>query len=145
MTTSDERLLLYVEDDPDHAELVLRSLERHRIRARVVHVEDGQAALDYLSGEGQPGWVRPWLILLDLRLPKVDGIDVLSAVRKAPPLATIPVVILTTSANDVDVQRAYAHHVNSYVVKPDDLPTLDRLMSKLGSYWISQNVQPAFG
>jgi CheY-like chemotaxis protein len=145
MTMSDERLMLYVEDNPDHAELVMRSLERHRIQARVVHVEDGQAALDYLAGSGQPGWVRPWLILLDLRLPKVDGIAVLSAVREAPPLANIPVVVLTTSGNDSDVQRAYQHHVNSYVVKPDDLPTLDGLMNSLGSYWISQNVQPAFG
>ena len=98
--------VLYVEDDADHAELVLRTLERNGKKSGVIHVEDGAAALDYLGRSQRAEVPRPCLVLLDLRLPKVDGIDVLRAIKASPDLATIPVVVLTTSASAQDVSRA---------------------------------------
>jgi len=140
-----ERLVLHVEDNRDHADLVDRCLSRHRPDSRIVRVEDGEAALDYLKRSGGDGPPRPLLILLDLRLPKVDGIDVLRTVKTTPNLATIPVVVLTTSDSDSDVEAAYEHHVNSYLVKPDDFSVLDSMMKDLGDYWLDWNVQPVEG
>ncbi|HEX4340496.1 MAG TPA: response regulator [Polyangiaceae bacterium] len=139
-----EQLVLHVEDNGDHADLVKRCLSRHRPESRIVRVEDGEAALEYLS-RSDAATPRPLLILLDLRLPKVDGIDVLRAVKTTPELATIPVVVLTTSDSESDVARAYEHHVNSYLVKPDDFLVLDSMMKDLGDYWLDWNVQPAGG
>jgi CheY-like chemotaxis protein len=139
MTFAQQKVLLYVEDDRDHAELVLRTLARHRTAGKVLHVEDGEAALDYLGRCGSVDAPRPALVLLDLRLPKVDGIEVLRAVRTTPGLSDIPVVILSTSASDADKARAYEHHVNSYLVKPDAFPQLDELMKRVGEYWMVWN------
>jgi CheY-like chemotaxis protein len=139
-------VILLVEDDPAHAELVARSLEDSTVPNRVIHVEDGAEALDYLFRRGRfadpAASVRPHLILLDLRLPKVDGIEVLDAVRAAPDLAAIPIVMLTTSAAEQDVVGAYARHVNSYLVKPVDFDRFERLMHDLGFYWLTCNTSP---
>lgn len=134
--------VLYVEDDMDHAELVLRTLERSGKKGGVVHVEDGAAALEYLDRSGRAEVPRPYLILLDLRLPKMDGIDVLRTVKASPELATIPVVVLTTSASAQDISRAYACNVNSYLVKPDDYEMLDALIEEVGQYWLDANRLP---
>ncbi len=131
--------VLYVEDDPDHAELVLRTLERSGKKSGVVHVEDGAAALEYLGRSERSEVPRPCLILLDLRLPKIDGIEVLRKVKTSPDLANIPVVVLTTSASSQDVSRAYACNANSYLVKPDDFASLDSLVQELGQYWLDLN------
>lgn len=139
MSISAEEVLLYVEDDPDHAELVLDTLSRHKSPVRVVHVEDGEAALAYLRRPDAQADPRPRLILLDLRLPKVDGFEVLRIVKSTPSLSTIPVVILTTSASDLDVARAYRDHVNSYLVKPDDYDSLDALLQEVSDYWLCRN------
>jgi CheY-like chemotaxis protein len=136
------RLVLYVEDDLDHAELVQRSLQRHTFGSSILHIEDGEAALDYLGRIDTHDVDRPGLILLDLRLPKVDGLEVLRTVKTNPRLSDIPVVVLTTSANDSDVQYAYAQCANSYLVKPEDFPTLDELMKTVGSYWLQWNALP---
>ncbi len=138
---SAERLVLHVEDNGDHADLVRRCLSRHRPESRIVRVEDGEAALEYLAKNDDDA-PRPLLILLDLRLPKIDGIDVLRSVKGNPALAAIPVVILTTSDSESDVSRAYEHHVNSYLVKPDDFGLLDSMLKDLGDYWLDWNVQP---
>jgi CheY-like chemotaxis protein len=105
-----------------------------------VRVEDGEAALEYLAKNDSTA-ARPLLILLDLRLPKVDGIDVLRAVKTNPALAAIPVVVLTTSNSESDVASAYEHHANSYLVKPDDFRRLDSMMKDVGNYWLHWNVQ----
>jgi CheY-like chemotaxis protein len=131
--------VLYVEDDPDHAELVLRTLERSGKKSGVVHVEDGAAALEYLGRSERAEVPRPCLILLDLRLPKIDGIEVLRKVKTSPELANIPVVVLTTSASSQDVSRAYACNANSYLVKPDDFASLDSLVQNVGQYWLDLN------
>ena len=141
-TSPDERLVLHVEDDGDHADLVDRCLSRHRPESRILRMEDGEAALDYLARSGDGGAPRPQLILLDLRLPKLDGIDFLRTVKTTPALAAIPVVVLTTSGSQSDVERAYQHHANSYLVKPDDFSILDSMLKDLGNYWLDWNVQP---
>ena len=139
-------LVMLVEDNVDHAELVIRTLEEHRIANRVRHFLDGQSALDYLfhRGEfaGQPNSARPHVILLDLRLPRVDGIDVLKAIKEDNDLKTIPVVVLTTSEAEKDVARAYYNHANSYLVKPVGFEEFKKLMDDLGFYWLSWNTHP---
>jgi CheY-like chemotaxis protein len=145
MKTASQRLLLYVEDNQDHADLVMESLSRNESSPRILHVEDGEAALEYLRRSGSPSEPKPSLVLLDLRLPKMDGFEVLRTIRATPGLSNIPVVVLTTSANDADVARAYEHHVNSYLVKPDDYPRFDALLREVGHYWMVNNAVPAGG
>jgi CheY-like chemotaxis protein len=139
-------LVMLVEDNIDHAELVIRTLEEHRIVNRVHHFLDGQSALDYLfhRGEfaGQTNNTRPHVILLDLRLPRVDGIDVLKAIKEDDDLKAIPVVVLTTSEAEKDVARAYYNHANSYLVKPVGFEEFKKLMDDLGFYWLSWNTHP---
>lgn len=139
-------VILLVEDDPAHAEIVRRNFRKSRIANRMQHVEDGQAALDYLyrrNGFSDPAVApRPGIILLDLRLPKVDGIEVLNIIKSDPDLSRIPVVILTTSAAEKDVARAYASHANSYLVKPVDFEHFMDLMDTLGYYWLAWNQHP---
>jgi len=139
-------MVMLVEDNVDHAELVIRTLEEHRIANRVRHFLDGQSALDYLfqRGEfaGQVNNARPHVILLDLRLPRVDGIDVLKAIKEDNDLKAIPVVVLTTSEAEKDVARAYYNHANSYLVKPVGFEEFKKLMDDLGFYWLSWNTHP---
>lgn len=142
MVTETVRVLL-VEDNDDHAELVIRQLSDHKISNQIVHLSDGQTALDYLfqrgdyaDSEANP---RPHVILLDLRLPKVDGIEVLKAIKDSEDLRHIPVVVLTTSEAEKDVARAYVNHVNSYIVKPIDHQKFRELMTDLGFYWLGWN------
>lgn len=138
----DDDVLLYVEDNLDHADLVLDTLSRQQVPARVVHVEDGEAAIAYLQQTDVVSSPRPRLILLDLRLPKLDGFEVLRTVKSTPELSAIPVVVLTTSASNLDLSRAYAHHANSYLVKPHDYLTLDGLLQAVSDYWLKRNALP---
>jgi CheY-like chemotaxis protein len=139
-------LVMLVEDNIDHAELVIRTLEEHRIANTVRHFLDGQSALDYLFQRGEflnrTDNIRPHVILLDLRLPRVDGIDVLKAIKEDDNLKTIPVVVLTTSEAEKDVAKAYYNHANSYLVKPVGFDEFKRLMDDLGFYWLSWNTHP---
>jgi CheY-like chemotaxis protein len=138
-------LIMLVEDNVDHAELVMRTLADHRIPNRVIHMDNGQTALDYLFGRRefeaneQP---RPHVILLDLRLPRVDGLEVLQTIKNSAELRHIPVVILTSSDAEKDVVRAYNHYVNSYLVKPVGFDEFTRLMNDLGYYWLNWNTSP---
>ena len=141
MSIGEQHCVLYVEDDADHAELVLRSLERGSWRAGVVHVGDGEAALDYLAKSERDEVPRPRLILLDLRLPKVDGLDVLRTVKASQSFAAIPVVILTTSNSGSDISNAYQNHVNSYLVKPHDFAAFEAMVQELGDYWLVLNTR----
>jgi CheY-like chemotaxis protein len=139
-------LVMLIEDNIDHAELVIRTLEEHRIGNRVHHFLDGQSALDYLFRRGEyaaPAQApRPHVILLDLRLPRVDGIEVLKAIKADENLKSIPVIVLTTSEAEKDVAKAYYNHANSYLVKPVGFEEFKRLMDNLGFYWLGWNVNP---
>lgn len=139
--------ILLVEDEPAHAEIVRRNMEASRVANRIFWVEDGQAAMDYLLREGaytDPAKSPvPGLILLDLRLPKMDGLEVLEAIKTNPRLSVIPVVVMTTSAAEIDVANAYHHHANSYVVKPIDLTKFTTLLDALGYFWLAFNKLPA--
>ena len=141
--------ILLVEDDPAHAEIVRRNFEKSRSANRLTHVSDGQAALDYLYGReafsAPHSAPRPGLVLLDLRLPKVDGLEVLKTIKDDDNLNQIPVVILTTSAAESDVARAYDSHANSYLVKPVDFTQFVELMEMLGYYWLVWNKHPIEG
>lgn len=138
--------ILLVEDDPAHAEIVRRNFDASRIANNLIHVPDGQAALDYLycrDSYSDPLLApRPGLILLDLRLPKVDGLEVLRTIKGDADLNQIPVVILTTSAAESDIARAYDSHANSYLVKPVDFTQFIELMDILGYYWLVWNKHP---
>jgi CheY-like chemotaxis protein len=142
-------LVMLIEDNADHAELVVRTLEEHQIANTVRHFTDGQSALDYLFRRDEfsdPATsIRPHVILLDLRLPRVDGIDVLKAIKENDQLKRIPVVILTTSEAEKDVAKAYYNHANSYLVKPVGFDEFKRLMDDLGFYWLSWNTSPDKG
>ena len=145
-TKSEPVIILLVEDEPAHAEIVRRNLADFRIANRPVqlmHVADGQEALDYLFRQGEfqdPGRSpRPHLILLDLRLPKVDGLEVLQTVKSDANLANIPVIVLTTSSAGVDIVKAYGNHANSYLVKPVDCAQFRKLMDAIGFYWLVWN------
>jgi CheY-like chemotaxis protein len=139
-------VILLVEDEEAHAEIVRRNFENCRIANQLIHVIDGQAALDYLyrrNGFSEPSQSpRPGIILLDLRLPKVDGLEVLKTVKNDPKLSAIPVVILTTSKAEVDMVKAYHCHANSYLVKPVDFTQFSQLMDTFGFYWLAWNQYP---
>jgi two-component system, response regulator len=138
--------ILLVEDDPAHAEIVRRNFAALGTEYRLDHVVDGEAALDYLRGTGAHGGAatapRPGLVLLDLRLPKLGGLQVLAAIRSDERLECIPVVALSTSSADEDVGMAYRLGVNSYVVKPLERAAFEALLASLGQYWLEWNEQP---
>ncbi len=134
--------ILLVEDDQAHAELIIRCLENHAIENRIHHLTDGEAALDYLLQAAQEGGHRPQIILLDLRLPRIDGLEVLRQVRSNRAFDGIPVIVLSTSKDDADVKKAYSHHVNSYLVKPLDFATFTKLLDDVGYYWLQWNHFP---
>jgi CheY-like chemotaxis protein len=141
-------IVLLVEDNLDHTDLIMENLAHHRVANRVVHVPDGEAALNYLWRRGpyaEPMHSpRPHLILLDLRLPKIDGLEVLEEIKNAEHLRQIPVVIVTTSDAERDVTQAYHRHANSYLVKPVDFDQFTRLMDDLGFYWLAWNRHPGW-
>jgi len=138
--------VMLVEDNIDHAELVMRTLENHRIANQIRHFSDGQNALDYLLRQGEykdpETTPRPHMILLDLRLPRVDGLEVLRQIKEQDDLKLIPVIVLTTSEAERDVARAYDNHVNSYLVKPVGFEEFSKLMNDLGFYWLGWNTHP---
>ena len=135
--------ILLVEDNPDHAELVFRAFQDHRVANIIYHVLDGEEALDYLFRRNkyadESTSPTPNLVLLDMRLPKVDGLEVLKVIKTAEHLQRIPVVILTTSYAERDVAKAYDYHANSYLVKPVDFDNFTSLMNDLGFYWLGWN------
>jgi len=138
--------ILLVEDDVSHAQLVMRGFEDHKYPNRIEHLIDGQQALDYLFHKGQfsekKETERPHVILLDLRMPKIDGLEVLKIVKSTEDLKKIPVVILTTSNAQRDVEQAYELHANSYLIKPVEFDDFKRLLSELGIYWLGLNQHP---
>jgi CheY-like chemotaxis protein len=138
--------ILLVEDNDAHAELVIRGMRDQQVANKIHHVTDGEQALDYLFMRGSytdpQKNPRPNFILLDLRLPRVDGLEVLKIIKTTPSLLRIPVVILTSSDAENDIAKSYDYHANSYVVKPLDFKTFTRLMKDLGFYWLGWNAKP---
>jgi CheY-like chemotaxis protein len=137
--------ILLVEDNPNDLELTLVALERSQLANEVIVVRDGTEALDYLHCRGeyarrQKG--NPAVILLDLKLPKVDGLEVLREVRNTPELRALPVVMLTSSREEQDLVRSYELGVNAYVVKPVDFKEFVRAISDLGVFWAVLNEPP---
>lgn len=139
-------IILFIEDDPAHAEITMRNFKKNRISNKVIHLWDGQEALDYLFRQGKytdpENSPLPHLILLDLRLPKVDGLEVLEKIRAVDKLKSIPVVILTTSDTESDISKAYNYNVNSYLVKPMDYDKFSNLIEAFGFYWAVWNKYP---
>jgi len=137
-------LILLVEDNEDHAELMMRSLQEHRVINQVIHIKDGMEAMEFLFHRGihADNQSVPDLILLDLRLPRVDGLTILKAIKEDGTLKKIPVVIMTSSNAEKDVQTAYQYHANSYITKPIEFLDFTRMMEDLGYYWIGWNMNP---
>ena len=135
--------VLLVEDNPRDAELTIRALKRHNLANQLFHVSDGAEALDFLFGRGnfagRKSNAAPKVVLLDLKLPKVSGLEVLRMMKEDAHLRTIPVVVVTSSAEDPDMQAAYHLGVNSYVVKPVQFDSFMEAMSRLGVYWLMLN------
>jgi two-component system response regulator len=135
--------ILLVEDNPRDAELTIRALKRKNLANNLYHVEDGVEALDFLFGRGtysnrdmnEP----PKVVLLDLKLPRINGLEVLSALKADERTRTIPVVIITSSAEDPDVKKAYELGANSYVIKPVQFDSFMEAMVKIGIYWLMVN------
>ncbi len=137
--------ILLVEDNPADAELAMRMLRKNNLANRIEWVKDGEVALAFLFRRGEfadSGRCRPKVVLLDLRLPKVDGIEVLKAIRASPETKHIPVVVLTSSKEDKDLVAAYDLGVNSYVRKPIAFDEFSRTVTELGMYWLRVNRIP---
>jgi two-component system response regulator len=138
--------ILLVEDDPDHAILTIRSLRKAGFEQQIVWVKDGREALDFMNRRAayaDPAVApRPDLVLLDLNLPKVDGLSVLEEIKGSEGLRTIPVVVLTTSQRQDEVKRAYGAGANSYVTKPVQFADFSEKIRMLGAYWLSTSSLP---
>lgn len=137
--------ILYAEDSPTDAEITMRALKRANFANKLMWVKDGAEALDYLYARGtyaQRAGGRPRLVLLDLKMPKVDGIEVLRQIRADEQLRTLPVVMLTSSAEEGDIVRSYDLGINSYIVKPVDFNKLSDEVARAGYYWVVINQPP---
>ena len=142
---TDLRRILLAEDDPNDVELTLTALRNNRLANEVVVAHDGAEALDYLFQRGayagrEPG--NPAVVLLDIKMPKVDGLEVLRQIRADPMLKTLPVVILTSSREERDLVTSYKLGVNAYVVKPVGFSEFVSAVSLLGGFWAVVNVPP---
>jgi two-component system response regulator len=133
-----KRVILLVEDNPDDEELTVRALKKGRIKNEVIVVRDGAEALDYFFRR-EKEMVLPQLVLLDLKLPKVDGLEVLRQIRASEKYRFLPVVILTSSREESDLLRGYANGANSYVCKPVDIERFTEAVQQLGLYWLILN------
>ncbi len=136
--------LLLVEDNPDDVELTLHVLKKNKLTNRIQVERDGAEALDYLFGsDGHPSPLCcPKVVLLDLKLPKVNGIEVLGKIRSDPRTKSLPVVVLTSSREDRDLFLCYELGVNSYIVKPVDFVQFTEAIRQLGLYWLLLNERP---
>ena len=141
-----QKTLLLVEDNPDDEALTLRALRKYNLANEVVVVRDGQEALDYLFGEGEysarDANLLPQVILLDLKLPKVDGLQVLERLREHQTTRHVPVVVLTSSNEEQDMSRSYDLGANSYVRKPVNFEQFLEAARQLGLYWLVLNEVP---
>ncbi|OQP60091.1 two-component system response regulator [Niastella vici] len=141
--------IILVEDNPDDAELALHALKKNRIANSLIHLKDGEEALDYIFCRGQYEKRNisdlPKVILLDIKMPKVDGLEVLKRIKADPGIRTIPVVLLTSSKEEKDIVESYQLGANSYIVKPVNFDSFVKAVSDLGLYWMLLNHTPGQG
>ncbi len=148
MDTTNEVDILLIEDNPRDAELAMRALQKRNLSNNLVWVKDGAAALEFIFGpdheqkKGGKLLRHPKVILLDLKLPKVDGLDVLRRLKSDAEARTIPAVVLTSSLEEEDVVRSYELGVNSYIVKPVNFDNFSEAVAHLGMYWLLLNTSP---
>lgn len=146
MIATDEKTILLVEDDPNDEALTLRAFKKNNITNKVVVARDGSEALDYLfcigNFSGRDPKDLPQLILLDLKLPKLNGHEVLEKIRSDNRTQLLPVVILTTSKEDLDIVRSYQLGANSFIQKPVDFTKFTQVVGQLGLYWLVYNEMP---
>ena len=138
--------ILLVEDSSSDAEMTIKALKKNNLNNKLLHVEDGAAALDFIFCEGDYKdrniEDKPRLILLDLKMPKVNGIEVLERIKSDERTKSIPVVMLTSSKEDPDIKKCYTLGVNSYIIKPVEFAAFQKTVSDLGLYWMIEN-QPS--
>lgn len=138
--------IILVEDNPYEAELAIRSLKKNNLANRLIHFDDGQEVLDFIFSKGKyedsTSLPQPKLILLDLKLPKVDGIEILRRLKSDERTKAIPVVIMTSSKEEKDMVDSYMLGVNSYLVKPVSFETFTKAIKDLGFYWLLLNQTP---
>jgi two-component system response regulator len=140
--------IILVEDNPHDAELAIHALKKHNLSNRMIHLKDGQEALDYLllkevDASEQPP--LPKVVLLDLKLPKIDGLEVLRQLRGNPRTHLLPIVVLTSSREERDVIESYNLGANSYIVKPVEFEKFSEAVGQLGFYWVLLNEGPVTG
>jgi two-component system, response regulator len=139
--------ILLVEDNLSDAELTIRELKKHNMANNLIHVKDGEEALDFIFAKGQYAGQRetmhqPKVVLLDIQMPKVNGMDVLQQIKSDPLTRSIPVVILTSSKENPDIKKCYELGANSYIVKPVNFEGLAEAIRNLGFYWLLLNQHP---
>jgi CheY-like chemotaxis protein len=143
---SNHKVILLVEDNPDDEALAIRALKRHHIGKEIVVAHDGVEALDYLFGTGQYAGrdisLKPAVVLLDLKLPRIDGLEVLRRLRENEVTKLLPIVILTTSSEEQDLLDSYSLGCNSYIRKPVDFLQFSEAIRQLGMYWLLMNEPP---
>lgn len=143
---ADRTAILLVEDNPNDVELTLHAFEQNKLTNRVTVVRDGEEALDYLFRRGDyadiVGQPYPQLILLDIKMPKVDGLEVLRQIKADPRTRPIPVVALTSSRDEKDIEAAYDLGANSYIPKPVEFDVFVEVAAQLGLYWLMLNTPP---
>lgn len=141
-----QKFILLVEDNPDDEALTLRALRKNNILNEVIVVRDGVEALDFLFCNGvyseRPAHEMPALVLLDLKLPKIDGLEVLRQVRAQESTCRLPVVVLTSSREEGDISNSYKLGASSYIVKPVDFMKFMEIIRTIGLYWLSMNEPP---
>lgn len=146
MENYNEVEILIVEDNPNDAEMALRALKKNKLANNVLIVGDGEEALDFVFGKGKYAGrgknARPRIILLDLKLPKIDGLEVLKEIKSHDETKIIPVIVLTSSKEESDLINSYRLGVNSYIVKPVDFDKFVDAVRDLGLYWLLLNQQP---
>jgi two-component system, response regulator len=138
--------VLLVEDNPSDAEMTIRALKKNNLANKLLHLKDGAQALDFIFCEGEYAGRKmentPKVILLDLKMPKVNGKEVLEKIKSDPRTKKIPVVVLTSSKEDPDIKDCYGMGVNGYVVKPVEFDEFHKAISDLGLYWLIVNEPP---
>jgi two-component system, response regulator len=146
MNKLNEIEILLVEDNPNDAEMTIRGLNKHKLANNVIHVSDGEEALDFIYARGtfigrNPD-IKPRMILLDIKLPKINGLEVLKIIKSDPETKMIPVVVLTTSSEERDMIESYKYGVNSYIIKPVDFEKFAESIRNIGFYWLLLNKIP---
>lgn len=140
MRTHDPVEILLIEDNPDDAGLTIHALKKHNLAKNLLHLQDGEEALNYLFAETSTA--IPKVILLDLKMPRVDGMEVLRKLKQDVHLKVIPVVVLTSSKEDKDVLQSYQLGVNAYIVKPVDYEKFVTAIAEIGLFWLVRNQPP---